>query len=629
MFDVQIQVFGGVNFADEPSSLLRNSHFLEQSVWQHKTGVTGRVIGIDAADGKNFDLLRDNLITRKGSASYADLTSILDGNSSTVDSDSASGQKVLNVAATTGFKVDGSIIINSGGAREETGVVASIQAGVSLTLAANLTNTHTAVQADAVAQRVFLNADVAVLGPVEMLLPETDSFVRYVVSKKTIYSDESGSWRQMNDSAGAAYVHAAQSVTKSSMTLADGGVFFGLDGANKIQRHMGGADLEVQIDNGNAYVDAGGTAQTITGTWGTAYSNLETLHGRLLFNKGNSTVEYTDVNQPWDLAGGGNFPCSGKVLAIKTHVPQFGDSLAAIIYIGTGVGWEFTTDLVSANTIQGSPPPMNQNLVVSTKNWIIYLSADGGLYGITGNKVINLGRRFKAQDASSGPLDTIHLGNTLSIGNAAYNIKKEQAIFLISDSASGDPNLTLVLDFHQGEPFLNEPLLSFESHVRCLSWSGQDYVGMGITRDGFIGIRSGGTMWTMETGAVDYGATAIDTDWFSPMMDGGAPINPKNVLTWFGRALRSGNWSPQIDFLLDRNTVSSKSISFDMGTAASVYGTAVYGTGTYSGDGLVKHAEDIDLIAEVFQIKISHGTAGENFNITNFNQRYNILAEER
>ena len=75
--------------------------------------------------------------------------------SSTVDSDSNLGQKVLNVAATTGFAVGDHILINEGGAREEQGKVYEIQAGVSLSLEDNLTYTHTSVQADAVIKEWF------------------------------------------------------------------------------------------------------------------------------------------------------------------------------------------------------------------------------------------------------------------------------------------------------------------------------------------------------------------------------------------------------------------------------------------------------------------------------------------
>lgn len=68
----------------------------------------------------------------------------------TVDADSNSGQKVVNVAATTMFNVGDRVALNLGGAREEFGYIASISAGVSITLENNLTNTHTSAQADVV-----------------------------------------------------------------------------------------------------------------------------------------------------------------------------------------------------------------------------------------------------------------------------------------------------------------------------------------------------------------------------------------------------------------------------------------------------------------------------------------------
>lgn len=71
----------------------------------------------------------------------------------TVNVTSNSGQKVLSITATTSFQPGDRIAINLGGAREEFQYVASISAGVSLTLMDNLTNTHTSGQADVVQVR--------------------------------------------------------------------------------------------------------------------------------------------------------------------------------------------------------------------------------------------------------------------------------------------------------------------------------------------------------------------------------------------------------------------------------------------------------------------------------------------
>ena len=64
-------------------------------------------------------------------------------NETEVDEVSAAAQKVLKVAATTGYAATDKIIINRGGDKEEEGVVASVQAGISLTLVDNLTYEHT------------------------------------------------------------------------------------------------------------------------------------------------------------------------------------------------------------------------------------------------------------------------------------------------------------------------------------------------------------------------------------------------------------------------------------------------------------------------------------------------------
>jgi hypothetical protein len=69
---------------------------------------------------------------------------------STVDADSASAQKVLNVAATGAFTAGDRVVVNRGGVREEQAVIDSVQAGVSITLLTNLAYTHTQVQADVV-----------------------------------------------------------------------------------------------------------------------------------------------------------------------------------------------------------------------------------------------------------------------------------------------------------------------------------------------------------------------------------------------------------------------------------------------------------------------------------------------
>jgi hypothetical protein len=68
----------------------------------------------------------------------------------TVDADSAAGQKVLNVASTTNYAADEYVSINIGGDRWEVRKIDTIQEGVSLTFTVNLSYEHTAVQGDEV-----------------------------------------------------------------------------------------------------------------------------------------------------------------------------------------------------------------------------------------------------------------------------------------------------------------------------------------------------------------------------------------------------------------------------------------------------------------------------------------------
>jgi len=70
--------------------------------------------------------------------------------STTVDVNTAAGQKVLSVAATVGFNAGDSVVVNHEGARNEVQEVASVQAGVSLTMVDNLKYAHTLAQADVV-----------------------------------------------------------------------------------------------------------------------------------------------------------------------------------------------------------------------------------------------------------------------------------------------------------------------------------------------------------------------------------------------------------------------------------------------------------------------------------------------
>lgn len=72
----------------------------------------------------------------------------------TIDQDSASGQKVLYITNTLDFEVREVVEIGFGTARQEEGIIDTIQDGVSITLKENLQYTHTLIQEDSVKKQL-------------------------------------------------------------------------------------------------------------------------------------------------------------------------------------------------------------------------------------------------------------------------------------------------------------------------------------------------------------------------------------------------------------------------------------------------------------------------------------------
>jgi hypothetical protein len=73
-----------------------------------------------------------------------------------IDANSASGQAVLSIASTAGFVAGRTVNIDPGGAKEETKIILSVTAGVSITLTTNLANTHLAADSDPVRTQEYV-----------------------------------------------------------------------------------------------------------------------------------------------------------------------------------------------------------------------------------------------------------------------------------------------------------------------------------------------------------------------------------------------------------------------------------------------------------------------------------------
>ena len=95
---------------------------------------------------------------------------------------------------------------------------------------------------------ILLSADVIVRA-IEFVSPATNARIGIVVSKKTIYTNQSGTWAQINNADSVAYTHATETVTKCDFALHDGHLFIALNQANSIQVYRSGADLDDQLNN--------------------------------------------------------------------------------------------------------------------------------------------------------------------------------------------------------------------------------------------------------------------------------------------------------------------------------------------------------------------------------------------
>lgn len=137
--------------SQEGSQLVAINKYLTVSVVTFPTGATEARIYIGTASGSVY---------RSGTIGTSDTTWTQDSASTTVDADSAAGQAKLYVTSTANFQVGDAVITNSGGAREEVGIISAIAAGDYLTLEENLTYEHTQVQGDAVATTTG-NSDAA------------------------------------------------------------------------------------------------------------------------------------------------------------------------------------------------------------------------------------------------------------------------------------------------------------------------------------------------------------------------------------------------------------------------------------------------------------------------------------
>jgi hypothetical protein len=501
--------------------------------------------------------------------------------------------------------------------------------------------------------------------------PDTGTEILVIVGKKSTYTNQSGSWAQINNSASTAYTHSTQSVTKVSFAMIDGHLFIGTDGANNyIQVYRSGADLddEMNNDNTNVYENAYDSAVTdvITGTWTKACYLLCEIESRLVFSNGNTLIEFTPPAQTsdsgiWDLAGVnyGFYQSAGNITALMPFSPEFSDSFSENLYIGTTAGIEIATGMGAFQTelqqdqsialtdslvrVEGSSAPLNHQSYCVTKNWLAYLAEDKNIYFMNGTRVLDIGRRARNWNYPLKLLESLHLATARDIAYAFYDSIKDQAIFAFTTATTNINDTIIVIDLKKGEPVFNEPKESYERRIRLLPWKIKDpatnpwFVSMFQQASKIVGIR--GTENDEKTFEInvlsddfDSSSIPVESEWWSPMFTGGAEHVSKQWLQQKYRGIILGAWTVSVHIYKNRDSsLHTKTFNFTTTGFANYDDSteAVYDTAKYASEGTLRASSDIDIYSESIQSKISNSVSNEDFAISSIGMRYKIGADDR
>ena len=499
--------------------------------------------------------------------------------STTVDASSASGQKVLNVTATTGFHVGDTITIDdANGTGRESRIIDTIQDGVSLTVTVNLGSTFT------------------------------------------------------NEVVDRVHGTTAAPVAKCFFVPFEGRMAVCTDGATAyIEIYRTGATVDDPMNNGNTFhVDGSSGDQTYTGTWSTAAYSGAYFNGRFCFSTGDQAVEYTDAGQPWDLLGGSFKHTRGGCDGLLVFSPELQDELSSsLLYIWTGAGLEVMNGFSISDQIDlidDAGVLMNNKCFAAGPRWVYYLTKRKRLLAIAGSLIIDVGRRFIKEDGT-GPLNDINSTDGVTNAVVRYNPVAKQVMASTPISGTATNDTTFVLDIKQGEAVPGEQPAQFEQRIRCLLWFGLPFVAFYLEiPDVWVGVKSDGTSWTMSSGDSDEGSIAID-QWFKmPAIKGTgeASIITSHWLTADTRFYPTGNWLVDVEWYIDRDasTTGTTLSLLQITSGAATYGAAVYGTSTYSSDSLVRARSDVYLQSEEIQWRVRNQHLTQTFILSLFELRF-------
>lgn len=467
------------------------------------------------------------------------------------------------------------------------------------------------------------------------------SRAEFAIGAKSIYTNQSGTWAQINDSASAAFTFDSD-ITKFTVTFGDGHWFLGTDGANnEIQTWKTGADLDAEMKLNNTYEDAyGAGTHTITGVWPTGAYLVAFINSRLCWSTGSVLVEYTPMAHTassgvWDLGGStaGLFHALGDIRFLTNFIPKGGNVRTdEILVVGTSFGIGATTGFQTYDRIneEADDAPLNHQCFAKADNWIVYATDRKNVKAFNGVEVIDLGVRLKSA-AKSGPLDSMSISDSEDDCFALYDGNKAQVKIWFTTSSARVNDSCVVVDFKEGEPVPGEPKNSYEKRIRLLAWqiispdSNDWFVGGYVKSGATIGVMSSGVMYTMESGRNDLGNLAVNGTWLSPIINGGAPI-VTNQKQWGRLTLRSipaGDWDVTVSEFHDREASASNSWGMNQAPAnAALVGVAQVDVSKVSSGGVIRDFGKIDKKSENFQFKLANALNDEDFEIASANVTY-------